>query len=141
MSHQTAGVVCSVAELKARQTAKIGEIRGALISDGFDHLDQQAEALGLSRSTTWTILKATHKSSGLSASVLSRMLASPRLSPRVRAKINEYIDQKSAGLYGGSKQCLRRFVDRVSLSAVHCPVAHKPIAPLARGRGLEAVGK
>jgi hypothetical protein len=105
MFHQTLGVVVgSVAELKARQTAKIGEIRGALVADGVFGLDKQAAVLGLSRSTTWTIVKSTHKSSGLSAAVLARMLASPHLSRPVRAIINEYIHEKGAGLYGHSQR-------------------------------------
>jgi hypothetical protein len=113
MSHQMAGaVVSSITRLKARQTAKIGEIREALIADGFTTVDQQAAVLGLSRSTTWTIIKSSHKKSGISPAVLARMLASPGLSPRVRDKINEYIEEKSAGLYGDSNHCLRRFADR-----------------------------
>jgi hypothetical protein len=113
MSHEMAGAgVISKAKLKARQTAKLGEIREALIAEGFSTLDQQAAVLGLSRSTTWTIVKASHKSSGLSPATLARMLASPRLSPRVRARINEYIEEKSAGFYGDNEHCLRRFADR-----------------------------
>jgi hypothetical protein len=96
-------VVGSVAELKARQTAKIREIRMALVADGVFSLDNQAAVLGLSRSTTWTIIKSSHKSSGLSAAVLSRMLASPRLSHAVRTILNEYIHEKSAGLYDPSR--------------------------------------
>jgi hypothetical protein len=112
MSHQMAAVVGSISKLKARQTAKISEIREALLADGFSTVDQQAAVLGLSRSTTWTIIKSSHKKSGLSPAILARMLASPRLSPRVRAKIIEYIEEKSAGLYGDNEHCLRRFVDR-----------------------------
>ena len=59
--------------MKGRQTLKIRELGDALISEGFVTLDEQALALGLCRSTTWTILKANHKSSGLSATVINRM--------------------------------------------------------------------
>jgi hypothetical protein len=134
MSHQMAGVVASVAELKARQRAKIGEIREALVADGFSSLDQQAAVLGLSRSTTWTIVKACHKSSGLSASVLSRMLASPALSPRVRAKIIEYIDQKIAGAYGSSKHGLHNFVAPMSLPTASCPMPKTAERTFGRAR-------
>ena len=40
-----------VADMKARQLAKIQEIGQALIDAGFRSLDEQAYALGLSRST------------------------------------------------------------------------------------------
>jgi hypothetical protein len=83
-----------ITELKARQSAKIRELRDALIEAGLLTLDQQAEALGLSRSTTWTICRANHKASGLTASIINRMLASPQLPPLVRAKILEYILRK-----------------------------------------------
>jgi len=54
-----------VAEMKARQAAKIRELGHALVDSGFMTLDEQAKALGLARSTTWTILRASHKGSGL----------------------------------------------------------------------------
>lgn len=57
--------------LKARQAAKIREIRSALVDAGYLTVDQQAAALGLARSTAWTVLRANHKASGLSASVLA----------------------------------------------------------------------
>ena len=44
--------------------------------------------------------RATHKTSGLSISIINRMLASPRLPPRVRLIIFEYIEEKRAGMYG-----------------------------------------
>ena len=103
-------VVTSISGLKARQAAKIREIREALIAEGWTSLDDQAAALGLSRSTTWTIIKGTsHKASGLSETVIARMLSAPRLHPRVRNKIFEYIAEKRAGHYGSSKGSLQRF--------------------------------
>jgi hypothetical protein len=53
----------NIAEGKARQTSKIRELKSALIQSGFIVLDEQANALGLSRSTTWTILRGDHKAS------------------------------------------------------------------------------
>src|SRR5215813_11902897 len=103
-------------EFKARQSAKIKEVGEALIADGFCVLDQQAKALGLSRSTTWTILKASHKSSGLSAAIINRMLASPQLPLRVRLKIFEYIREKGAGRYGDSQRRIGKFTARISPS-------------------------
>ena len=103
---------------KMRQSLKIKEIGAALVREGFITLDQQAPALGLARSTTWVILKANHKHSGLSAAVINRMLAAPALPPLVRIKLHEYIEEKSAGLYGHSRQQLLRFTDRLALRLV-----------------------
>jgi hypothetical protein len=55
---------------------------------------KQAEALGLPCSTTWTILRATHKSSGLSAAIIKKNLASPTPRPNVRARILGYASEK-----------------------------------------------
>src|SRR5437870_3903816 len=65
------------ARMKARQSSKIRELVEAVKSAGFSTLDEQAKALGLSRSTAWTIRKTSHKASGLSASIINRMLAAP----------------------------------------------------------------
>ena len=43
------------ARMKARQSSKISELAEAVKSAGFLTLDEQAKALGLSRSTAWTI--------------------------------------------------------------------------------------
>jgi predicted DNA-binding transcriptional regulator AlpA len=101
-------------DLKARQSAKIREVGEALVADGICALDQQAKALGLPRSTTWTILKASHKSSGLSAAIINRMLAAPQLPPRVRLKIFEYLQEKSVGRYGDNERKIVKFTARIS---------------------------
>ena len=98
----------SIADMKARQSAKICEIGEALMSVGLVTLDAQANVLGLRRSTAWTILTAEHKGYGISAKIISRMLGSRKLPPPVRAKIIEYAEEKAAGLYGGTQT--RRFV-------------------------------
>ena len=95
--------------MKIRQSCKIKELGDALVREGFLTLDKQADVLGLSRSTAWTILRANHKSSGLSAAIINRMLAAPRLPLLVRATILEYVEEKLAGSYGHSKRPLRRF--------------------------------
>ncbi len=97
-----------ISDLKARQAAKVREIGEALVTAGYDNLDAQAAALGLSRSTTWTIIRGTHKSSGLSAAILNRMLSAPDLHSLVRRKILEYTLENSAGLYGTPRNCQRR---------------------------------
>ena len=96
--------------MKARQSAKIREIAVTLASTGIVEVREQAQALGLARSTTWTILRATHKSTGLSPMIIARMLASPALAGPVRAKIIEYVEDKAAGLYGHNSAQRRRFV-------------------------------
>ena len=103
------------ATVKARQRAKIRRIGDALVASGFSTLDEQAKVLGLNRSTTWTILKANHKNSGLSATVISRMLSAPHLPALVRAKIIEYIEEKSEGFYGHRRLPLRRFTRTLSV--------------------------
>src|SRR5262249_3245785 len=74
------------ARMKSRHTSKIRELAEAVKSAGFLTLDEQAKALGLSRSTAWTIRKASHKASGLSASIINQMLAAPELPPSARIK-------------------------------------------------------
>lgn len=108
--------------MKDRQTSKIKELAEALLVAGFVSLDEQANALGLSRSTTWTILKAKHKNYGLSAAVIKRLLRKPDLHSQVRAKIIEYVREKAAGSYGHNNAQLRRFVrhlDGQSAPTVH----------------------
>jgi hypothetical protein len=65
---------------------KIRDICVALAAAGFDTIDKQAEVLGLPRSTTWTMLRGKHKKSGISATLLTRMLKSHRIPQAVRAK-------------------------------------------------------
>jgi hypothetical protein len=96
-------------DVKERQARKIRELADTLVTAGFISLDEQANALGLPRSTTWTILKAKHKNYGLSATVIKRVLAKPDLNARVRAKIIEYVRERAAGLYGHNGTQLRRF--------------------------------
>src|SRR6266487_6034524 len=103
------------ARIKALQSSKIREVAEAVKSAGFLTLDEQAKALGLSRSTAWTIRKASHKASGLSASIINRMLAAPDLPPLARSKILEYVEEKAAGLYGGSRSQRRKFAARLSI--------------------------
>jgi hypothetical protein len=104
--------------MKAQQSAKIREICESLVAAGLLTLDDQAEALGLSRSTTWVILKGNHKGSGLSATIINRILAAPQLSPLVRARVLEYVEEKAAGSYGYSKSLRRKFIARLSIKQI-----------------------
>ena len=119
------------AELKARQSAKIRELKQVLVNGGIATLDEQAKALALSRSTTWTILKGNHKGSGLSVTIINRILASRQLPGPVRAKVLEYIEEKVAGYYGHSRTLRRRFVDRLSIKANH-KIAAIPISKIGK---------
>jgi hypothetical protein len=63
----------------------------------------------LSRSTAWAVLQADHKSSGLSASVISRILRSQELPPTGRRVIEEYIHERLLGAYGHTITAIMRF--------------------------------
>ena len=77
-------------------TVGLINVADALIASGYTSLDQQARALGLSRSTAWTIVHAKHKVDRLSAKVSARMLKNPRLPPLVRAALQQYLAERSA---------------------------------------------
>jgi hypothetical protein len=103
----------SLADVKARQSSKIREIGEALITAGFVSLDAQAKALGLPRSTAWTILSAEHKDTGISARIICRMLSSERLPP---ACFGENHGIRGAGIYGGTNTQNRRFASKLKLN-------------------------
>jgi predicted DNA-binding transcriptional regulator AlpA len=105
----------NILAMKARQCAKIAELREALLDAGLMSLDQQAAALGLSRSTAWALLKSSHKASGLSASTIRRMLNSPALPPNARHVIQDYVERKSIGTYGHREHRLRMFRAQLNL--------------------------
>src|SRR5437899_8807706 len=88
--------------MKARQSSKVRELAESVKTAAVLTLGEQAKALRIPRSTAWTIRKASHKASGLSASIINRMLAAPELPPLARTKILEYVEEKAAGLYGGA---------------------------------------
>lgn len=95
--------------LRARQSQKIQEIRQALMDSGLVTFDDQAAALGLPRSTTWAVLQGNHKCSGLRASLVARMMASPKLPHAARMTLAAYIDEKIRGDYGHNKLQQTRF--------------------------------
>ena len=100
-------------DVKVQQCAKIGELRQALVDAGFHSLDSQAIALGLARSTTWVILKARHKSSGLTGSVIRQILRSPELPATAERVIQQYVAQKMAGAYGHDRKQIQKFRARL----------------------------
>jgi hypothetical protein len=66
-------------------------IADALIEEGHTSLDAQAKALGLSRSTAWTIVKTKHKLGRLNAETTSRILANPDTPVSVRAIVESML--------------------------------------------------
>ena len=110
------GSVFDIAEMKARQRYKIEEIRSALVVAGAETLNQQAQLLGLSRSTAWSVLQANYKSSGLSAGIIKRILASPRLPTLARHQIVEYIQERLAGVYGHNERRRRQFAASLAIA-------------------------
>src|SRR3982074_1888353 len=94
-----------ISEMKARQSCKIRELGDALITAGFLTLDEQARALGLSRSTAWAVLKANHKASGLAAGTINQMLSSPALPTPARVTILTYVDEKPASTATTKRYC------------------------------------
>ena len=99
---------------RKQQRLKIEEIGRTLAECGFVELDEQAYALGLPRSTAWTVIRATHKTSGLSAMTINRMLATDHLPLRVRLKLLEYIAEKMSGAYGDQEHCLKAFASKIA---------------------------
>src|SRR3569623_708035 len=68
----------AVPELEA-----LAAIAKALVRSGFTSLDDQAAALGLPRSTVWTIVSGKHKRGRLHANTTKKLLASPSLALQV----------------------------------------------------------
>ena len=100
---------------RALQASRIREIGKALSAAGYEHIDSQAEVLGLSRSTTWTVLQGNHKHSGLTAAVIHQMLESEKLPASVRHKIIEYVMEKLSGHHGHSERQILNFSRRLSI--------------------------
>ena len=115
-----------LAGMKARQRIKIEEIRAALVRAGVSTLDEQTKVLGLCRSTAFSILRPNHKSSGLSARTINRMLVSPRLPIPVRQKIFEYVRERIAGLYGHSDRRRREFAASLSIGQFNGVIGETP---------------
>jgi hypothetical protein len=83
---------------------KIQDIAEALVAEGYRSLDEQAEALGVHRSTAWTIMKTKHKVDRLSRKTTNSMLANPALPPTVRIVVLQYLTERSDGLRSSSSE-------------------------------------
>ena len=74
---------------KVRQNP-FAEITEALLRSGYTSLDAQAQALGISRSTAWTIITGKHKRGRLHANTTIKILSNPALPAQVRAVMEVY---------------------------------------------------
>ena len=98
---------------KARQASKLAEIRTALVAAGYDTAGKQAAALGVPRPTAWALLNRD-KRAGPSSVIIKRILLSQNIPPAARRKVEEYVEEKIAGLYGHTAQSRRWFRDQVN---------------------------
>ena len=83
---------------------RIHDIVNALKLAGYTTLDQQAKALGLHRSTTWTIIKDKHKVDRLSMKTINRILTNPDTPPAVRGLVQRYVAERQANRADGTTQ-------------------------------------
>src|SRR5262245_58063108 len=77
-----------------RRKTSMQQIADALVAEGYGTVRQQAKALGVQRSTAWTIMNAKHKLGRLCAKTTDRMLANPQLPTSVRAAVQQYLDEE-----------------------------------------------
>jgi hypothetical protein len=78
-----------------KYAVNLHHISEALIASGYTTLDDQAKALGIHRSTAWTIVKTKHKLGRLSTKTTKRILANPATPASVRAIIQRYLAERS----------------------------------------------
>jgi hypothetical protein len=85
--------------MRRKSKNRIQDIAAALVASGYTSLDKQAKALGVHRSTAWTIVKTKHKLGRLSAKTTARILANPETPPSVRAVIRQYLAERPNNLH------------------------------------------
>jgi len=66
----------------------------ALLAAGYGSLDQQANALGIHRSTAWTIIKNKHKLGCLNQATVSRILTNSGTPQSVRLLVEHYLNER-----------------------------------------------
>ena len=108
-------------EAQLKYAVKIQHIADAIVAAGYISLDSQAKALGLKRSTAWTIIKTKHKLDRLSGKTTDRMLANLELPPPVRAVVQQYLAERSVA--AGRKRRRRQ---------------RRPLTPFARANVVGA---
>jgi hypothetical protein len=77
-------------------TVRLQQIGDALIAAGYTSLDEQAKALGVTRSTAWNIVNGKNKRDRLADKTTNRILANPHTPPSVRAIIKQYLAERSS---------------------------------------------
>jgi hypothetical protein len=77
-------------QMSKERRAALFAISKALIESGHTTLDGQARALGLPRSTAWTVIRGEHKLGRLSRRTIQKILASSRLPANVRKAVEAY---------------------------------------------------
>ena len=97
----------SKSKAKARQVGKLAEIRESLVAAGYDTTAKQAAALGVPRPTAWAVLNRD-KRVGPSSVIIKAFFRRQTFLPQ-REKIEEYVEEKIAGLYGHSGRSVRWF--------------------------------
>jgi hypothetical protein len=70
-------------------TDLLQRLAAELAAAGYDTLDEQAKALGIHRSTAWTIVTCKHKLGRLNIKTRNKMLNNPHLPPGVRAILQD----------------------------------------------------
>ena len=65
------------------------QISDALVACGYTKLDDQAKALGVARSTAWTIVNTKHKLDRLNSKTITRILANSETPVFVRSVIRQ----------------------------------------------------
>ena len=118
------------------QQRRILEISEILSRHGYCTVNQQARILNVPRSTAWTILRPTHKHSGLTVRVLRRILSSRELPPEARQKVLDYLHEKADGRFGSNRNCQRRFKTKAMQMGLvpSCSMSEQTVA----GEGLES---
>jgi len=76
-------------------TVRLQDIGDALVAAGYTSLDEQAKALGVTRSTAWNIVNGKNKLDRLARKTTKRILANPNTPPSVRAIIQQYLAERS----------------------------------------------
>jgi hypothetical protein len=77
-----------------RRTMPVQHIADALVGAGYASLDEQAKALGVHRTTAWTIMNAKHNLGHLNAKTTQRILANPELPPCIRDVLLRYVAER-----------------------------------------------
>ena len=74
---------------------RLQDIGDALVAAGYTSLDDQAKALGVTRSTAWNIVNGKNKLDRLARKTTKRILANPDTPPSVRAIIQQYLAERA----------------------------------------------